>query len=219
MNKILIITLFLVLSISSVSAQVSIEPEEWEEDLKTGDSFEKQIEVIWFGENKTDLEIFTEIEANETNSEGISIDHDPKVFTLEPGESQDITLEVSASRRLVPDTFTFTSEIGVLESDEESEQEEQNKDGSGGQSGGQPPPNQEESSEDESEDGENIGNQEDGESEGNESQESGPEESESLVDEIEETYEEEKSESRDFVPVNIAVSFSLGVLVLLLSFL
>ena len=121
----------MLLFVASATAQSELDysPTSWTQlNVNSGDSFTKQIDVTWNGDNTVLLEAETQVEGNQTNSNGINVTHTPNYFVLDPTESQTIDVRVDTAYGLKPDTFKFLTNIKFVE--------ERDTGGSGGGGGG-----------------------------------------------------------------------------------
>jgi len=111
---IFVVSLFLVI-VSVHAAEVSVSPSEFEVSLYAGDSYQKNITVLWKDQTDVVGHIVTEItqESGEFDGVGFNITYSENPLVLHPNTPKKVAMTITTLPNLVPGTYVISAQVGV----------------------------------------------------------------------------------------------------------
>lgn len=114
MNKYITLAV-LVISISGFAAasEVDVSPDSFSFSVIAGENYTQSIDVQWNGYEETTLYADVNLEAQDTDTEGINYTLSQNPITLDSYSSKTVDLTINTSRLLKPDNFTVEVEYST----------------------------------------------------------------------------------------------------------
>lgn len=86
-------------------------PQEYSFNITAGSTYTQNFTVEWTGSTSVVANMYTEIEAENTNPNGINVTYTPETVALHPNEPKTVDIKIDTFSGLKPDNFTFTTKV------------------------------------------------------------------------------------------------------------
>ena len=113
MKRLTVAALTLMFIASATATQIEVQPSQYSFDMTAGDMYSQDLQVTWNGNNPTALTASTNIEAENTDSEGFNISYSDNPIAFLSGETRNIQVKIDSSEALKASNYTFSTEFST----------------------------------------------------------------------------------------------------------